>query len=187
MLCYDKHHLPKRRSEGKWQKRGSSGTLWPRSVRPELPTLPLSFQTDRLCAFTQILFLNEYANLLSMWKSPATDYKKNKEETLRIPWRLLSICKESNVKPSVSLACWCEWLWEKSCSKEGKQECLECFNLAHFSFAVSVKCHLVMDSQMQPRGFYWFWFQARLIKLPTVLAQREVSSACALDCESETK
>lgn len=51
-------------------------------------TLPLSFSTDGLCAFTLILSLNEYANLLSMWKSPATDYKENKEETLWIPLRL---------------------------------------------------------------------------------------------------
>lgn len=132
-----------------------------------------------LCAFAQILFLNEYANLLSMWKSPATDYKKNKEETLRIPWRLLSICKESDVKPSVSLTCWCEWLQKKIYRKEGNAM-LRVLYSSNASFVVSVKCHLLMDSQTQPCCFYWFWFQGRLIKLQTVLA-------CALDCESQMK
>lgn len=34
------------------------------------------------CALTQRSSLNEYVNLLSLWKSPATVYKTRKEEML---------------------------------------------------------------------------------------------------------
>lgn len=61
-------------------------------MRLKQPSLVLNYQakvyhtasevSNSLCTFTQILSLNKYANLFSMWKSPATDYKKNKGETL---------------------------------------------------------------------------------------------------------